>query len=98
MGMVTAGTLLTSFGQVILEYLNSKGLDVIMPDIEAGYATWAASGGVDLVNTINSFLESYGLGQLSAVVTFSAGMIDYVITEVVFAYLTGELTEDPNYA
>mgnify|MGYP001342953563 FL=1 len=47
---------------------------------------------------MTSFFDGYNLGVVSNVINLSWGMLDYLIVDVVFAYLMGDLTSDTDYA
>jgi len=97
LGIITAGTLAVSFSNVVYEFISTKGLDVMIPEIEAKYEEYAESTIEPYVVTVSGWFDnvSTSLGDL---VDTAWAMTDYAIVDVIFAYLDGSLTSDTDYA
>jgi hypothetical protein len=97
-GIITAGTLVVSFGNIILEWANSKGLALIMPTVETNYTTYNTDIISPAVDNLVVVFEGWGLSPVGNIIEQVWSVTDYFITEVLFAYLDGSLTSDTEYA
>ena len=97
-GYITAGTLIFSFGNVARLWIQQIVVDLLGEGFEEAYETQAADTIQPQVDSITDFLDGYNLGVVSNVIDLTWGMIDYLIVDVIFAYLMGDLTADTNYA
>ena len=97
--LIAAGTLFTTFGSIVFGFYNDQFLAVIMPAGSAGYNdSFYVPSDEFLEGTIAPFFSEYGLDPVTNIIDQAWEGLNYVIIEVIFAYLAGDLTSDPNYA
>ena len=97
--LIAAGTLFTTFGSIVFGFYNDQFLAVIMPAVSAGYNdSFYVPSDEFLEGTIAPFFSEYGLDPVTNIIDQAWEGLNYVIIEVIFAYLAGDLTSDPNYA
>jgi hypothetical protein len=51
-----------------------------------------------LQNTVSPFLDGYGLSKSMNSINQNWDLFNYLVVDVYFAYLSGDLTSDPDYA
>ena len=96
--LIAAGTLFTTFGSIVFGFYNDQFLAVIMPAVSAGYNdSFYVPSDEFLEGTIAPFFSEYGLDPVTNIIDQAWEGLNYVIIEVIFAYLAGDLTSDPNY-
>lgn len=97
-GYITAGTLILSFGNVARLWVQQIVVDLLGEGFEEAYETQATDTIQPQIDSITDFFDGYNLGVVSNIIDLTWGMVDYLIVDVVFAYLMGDLTSDTDYA
>ena len=97
--IIAAGALISSFTSIIAGFYSDNVLSAIMPDVITAYTT-QFSDPVDnyLEGTITPYLAGFGLSSVGNIIDQFWEGLNYVVVSVVFAYLSGDLTKDTNYA
>ena len=100
--MIAAGTLFVTFSETIVGFYEDQFLGDTMPQIKQTYTdSFYTPIDTFIEDTVAPFLTE-NVGEQGTVII---NMIDqtweglnYVIIDVVLAYLNGDLTSDPDYA
>jgi len=69
-----------------------------MPTVEANYATYNDETIGPAVDEVVAQFEDWGLAPIGNIIDQVYAFTDYLIIEVVFAYLDGSLTSNSDYA
>jgi hypothetical protein len=97
--LLAGGAMVASFSGIIFGFYSDNILTSIMPGISTSYATnFYDPTDTFLEDTVIPFLSNYGLDSVGNMIDQLWEAYNYVVIDVVFAFLSGELTSDPNYA
>lgn len=97
--LIAAGALISTFGSIVFGFYNDIILGAIMPTVSKAYEEdFFIPADAFLEDTIAPFLANYGLDAVVNIIDQIFEAVNYVIIDVVFAFLRGDLTRDPNYA
>lgn len=97
--ILAGGAMLSSFASIIFGFYSDTFLGSIMPDISDFYENnFYLPLDTVLEDTVSPFLSNYGLSSVMNMIDQGWEAYNYVIIDVVFAYLSGELTSNPDYA
>jgi hypothetical protein len=72
--------------------------DLLGPSFDTAYETMADDTIQPKIDTLTDFFDGYNLTVVSNIIDTTWGMTDYLIVDVIFAYLSGDLTSDTDYA
>ena len=98
-GIIGGGAVLAGFAQIVIGYFSDSAFVALMPTIKKTYND-SVFVPIDnfLEGTLTTFLNQYSL-------TVVANLLDqiweggnYIIVDVIFAFLAGDLTRDSSYA
>ena len=99
MALVLAGTAVVTFGGVVTSYLNSFGFDLLIPIAKVKYQTFKVDTfEPSFYDPVTAALNGWGLDVVTSVMYQVYFYTNYAIVDVFFAYLSGDLTNDTNYA
>jgi hypothetical protein len=99
MGVVLAGTAVVTFGGVVTAWLNSFGFALIIPVAKVKYTTFITDTfEPSFYNPVTEALNGWGLDVVTSVMYQVYFYTNYAIVDVFFAYMSGDLTNDTNYA
>jgi hypothetical protein len=98
-GLVAAGALITTFSSIIIGFYQTWFLGDIMPLVSEYYTDlFYDPTDAFIEDTMVPFLESYGLNSSAKNLDLNWETFNYFVIDVFFAYLSGDLTSDPDYA
>ena len=97
--ILVGGLAIVTFGSVIQSWLNSFGFDLLIPVMKVNYTTFMTDTfEPTYFNPLIAQLDGYGLSVVSSVLYQVLFYTNYFVVDLVFAYLTGDLSNDTSYA
>lgn len=97
--IIAGGALVVSFSNIIAGYFSDSLFGEIMPGITDQYTdTIRTPVDTYLSGTISPYLAANNLQAVTNIITQVWDFTNYLVVDVVFAYLNGDLTSDPDYA
>ena len=97
--IVISATLVTSFANIVWGFYSDSLLGAIIPDVRDFYKNRIfIPADTFLDGTIRPYLANYGLDPIMNIIDQIFEFVNYVIIDIIFAFLNGDLTKDPNYA